>query len=101
MTNVVNMKAKRVRREVGSDGRDWWKEDRKPGEETVVRKRRKLGAKYLRIRDWAERLACGVDTIYDAIHEGELEADPIGKRGYRVSEEAMEEYINRTPRKAR
>lgn len=74
-------------------GPDWFHEDREPARDIVVRKsRRGLASRYLSPKELADRLGVHLDVIYRAIRLGELDAQPLG-RIYRISEEAVEDYL--------
>lgn len=85
-TQVIHMK------------KDWWKETREPASSVVIQKKRKLADKYFSLGDMAKRFQCGYDLLYKAIRRKELEAEVVG-RSYRVSEEAVEKFLDLCRRK--
>lgn len=84
MSNVISL------------GKDWFRENRESVKEAVIQKKRKPEKRYLTVAQVAEQLACSVDLVYDAIHaekeEERLDAIVIGKRRYRIGENALDEY---------
>lgn len=72
--------------------RTWFEREREPVSGGVIKKRTRLASKYSTVKEIAERFSVGVDRIYDYISSGQLEAIVIG-RSYRVSEEAVEAYL--------
>lgn len=83
-TNVINLMDK-----------DWWKEERKPSDQIVyVKRKRGLADKYYTVKQAAEKLSISIDVIYDAIAKREIESQRIGKRGHRISEEALLQYLD-------
>ena len=81
MGNVIKMKT------------EWWKTPREPGKAQAHPRGRKLAVRYFSLTEWSARLKCGYDLLYKAIRRGELESEVVG-RSYRVSEEAMERYLD-------
>lgn len=80
-------------------GPDWFREDREPAKDIVIRRsRRGLADRYMSPSQLAERLGVHTDMIYRAIRVGELEAQPVG-RIYRISQEAVEDYLALQKRK--
>jgi excisionase family DNA binding protein len=81
--------------------KNWWLEERKPAKEEprIKPKRRGLSNRYYSVKEVAARFGVGIWGIYDAIHAGELDATPIGKRNYRISEEAVRDYLDLCERK--
>lgn len=80
-------------------GRDWLNTERAPAKDIIIRTgKRRLAAKYLKPQELANRLNVGLDFIYRAIKDGDLEADPVG-RVWRISEESATNYLEVQRRK--
>lgn len=75
--------------------KDWYEKDRKPAADApiVAKKRPGLAKRYFSVRVWAERLGVSVKPLYEAIHAQTLDVVPVGKRGFRISEEAIEDWM--------
>ena len=75
---------------------DWWKDDRMPMDRAVVIKgKRGLPSRLMPVAEVAERLGCGIYLVYDLIRDGLIEWQPVGKRGKRISEDALLDYLER------
>lgn len=74
-------------------GRDWWKEERLPSADLVIKKQKKgIPEKFLTVQEVAKRLNVGVWCIYDFIHSGQLSHYPIGRRK-RIALDDLEEFL--------
>lgn len=74
-------------------GAEWIHQDRAPAKDLVIRHaRRGLSSRYLSPKELAHRLGVHTDVVYRAIKHGEMDAQPVG-RIYRISEEAVEDYL--------
>lgn len=74
-------------------GPRWFETEREPAKAIVIRRaRRGLADRYLSPKQLAERLGVHTDIVYRAMKSGELDAQPVG-RIYRISEEAVEDYL--------
>lgn len=77
----------------------WWKEERKPATDLAIKRpSRRLGSKYYSLRSMAAKFEVGYDSLYKAARKGELAAEVVG-RGWRVTEEAMRDYLDLSRRK--
>lgn len=77
-------------------GPEWYLQDRAPAKDIAIRRssRRGFSAKYYTVKEISVRLQISKDVIFDAIRSGLLDAQPVS-RVYRISEEAVEDYLFR------
>lgn len=54
------------------------------------------------VKDAAERLKCGLSTIYELFHDGKVKGIKLGKkeRGIRILEQSLNEFIDRQTKPA-
>lgn len=57
------------------------------------------GEKMLTVEDVADRMRVNEKTVRNWIMSGELAAFPIGKRGYRISETDLHNFVEARKRK--
>ena len=80
--------------------KDWWKTERVPSKELVLKKPAKLSERYFSIKEVMRRFSVGYDLIYKAIVKGDLYAEAVG-RSYRISEQAIQDWLELCRRKKR
>ena len=80
--------------------KEWWKKEREPGDSLIIQRKRKLAERYFSLHELSKRFQCGYDLLYKAVRRGELEAEVVGK-SYRVSEEALERFLDLCRKKKR
>lgn len=74
----------------------WWQTDREPAAKAlVVPAKRKASSKLLTVKEVAERMNVGIWLVYDLIREGQLDCQPVGRRGKRVPADSLEFYLDR------
>jgi excisionase family DNA binding protein len=79
-----------------SKDREWWKESREPSERArIVKTKRKLPSRLMTVQEVAGRLGCKIWLVYDLIRGREIDWQPVGKRGKRISEDALMDYLER------
>ena len=77
-----------------SKNREWWNEERAPASRAVIVRSKGTG-KLLTVKQVAARMNCGIWLVYDLIRDGELDCQPVGKRGKRVPEDSLTAYLER------
>lgn len=96
------MKTQLVKITRSKDESPWWQTSRKPSSaptgQVVVKKRRPLSDRYHSVKEVADRFGVGTHLIYGLIDAGKLQAEVIG-RTYRISQEALEEYLDSARKK--
>jgi excisionase family DNA binding protein len=80
----------------------WWQKRREPVTEPVTfePRKRKLSNKYFTVKELATRFNVSVDVFYEAIRDGHLRAETLG-RIKRISEEDLQDYLDARASKKR